>query len=145
RILDQARTYLAELPPSTSGRGDAAARHLVRDFGLTADEARPLLADFNLRCQPRWDDDELERRLEEADDYDGPRGTALVTLANCDPARAALSMTAIVRFLFAVTDSWPKRVGPVLFVRGADYEPVELKGEADLFGWIHGQFGFGRV
>jgi hypothetical protein len=69
--VEQARAYLANVPPAVAGRGghDATyrvARLLVNDFGLSEVEAWPLLSEFNGRCVPPWSEDELRRKLRSA-------------------------------------------------------------------------------
>lgn len=69
--VPRARAYLAALPAAVSGEGghDAtfrAACAAVVDFGLSQDEARPLLAEYNARCVPPWSEKELEHKLSDA-------------------------------------------------------------------------------
>ncbi|MDB5346820.1 MAG: hypothetical protein JWP89_5197 [Schlesneria sp.] len=71
QLANRARAYLAKVSPSISGQGghDAAltaACHLIRGFGLSIDEARPLMREFNQRCLPPWGDHEIEHKLESA-------------------------------------------------------------------------------
>jgi len=78
RIYRAAR-YLDGLAPAVSGQGghdqtfDAACA-LVVDFGLTKEQARPILATWNQRCEPPWSPAELEHKLDDADARPGPRG-----------------------------------------------------------------------
>lgn len=67
----RARAYLATLPPAISGqhghdRTFEAACRLVQGFGLLAEDALPLLREFNTRCQPPWSEEELRHKLEDA-------------------------------------------------------------------------------
>ena len=60
--------YLAKIPAAISGqRGHDRTFHaacvLVKGFGLTVDEARPFLAEWNERCVPPWSAAELEHKL----------------------------------------------------------------------------------
>lgn len=71
-LIERARRYLSAMPPAISGAGGhdatfAAACALVKGFGLSVDEARPLLKEFNARCDPPWSDRELEHKLTQAD------------------------------------------------------------------------------
>ena len=82
--IERARRYLAALPPAVSGSGghDAtfhAACVLVHGFGLTLDEARPILHEWNARCLPPWHPADLEHKLVSAvaTPTDRPRGYLL--------------------------------------------------------------------
>lgn len=77
----RAAAYLATIPPAVSGqRGHDRTFHaacvLVKGFGLTLGEARPLLREWNDRCAPPWSAAELEHKLKSADAApdDRPRG-----------------------------------------------------------------------
>lgn len=65
-------TYLSRIPPAVSGeRGHDRTFHvacvLVKGFGLSIDEARPFLLEWNQRCLPPWGPKELEHKLRSAD------------------------------------------------------------------------------
>jgi putative DNA primase/helicase len=67
----RAAAYLARIPGAVSGqRGHDQTFHaacvLVKGFGLTIDEARPLLHDWNKSCAPPWNSAELEHKLKSA-------------------------------------------------------------------------------
>ena len=47
-------------------------------------------------------------------------------------------VAAIAGHLFRVTNNWPKRVGPQLFVQGDDVRPFILGSTDSLFAWIGG-------
>ncbi len=69
--LARATAYLAKIPPATSGqRGHDRTFHtacvLVQGFDLTIDQARPLLQQWNLGCDPPWSPAELEHKLRDA-------------------------------------------------------------------------------
>jgi hypothetical protein len=71
-VDELARRYLEKIPPAVSGQGGhdqtfKAACALVKGFDLTVDQARPLLAEYNKRCQPEWSTAELEHKLTSAD------------------------------------------------------------------------------
>jgi hypothetical protein len=53
--------------------------------------------------------------------------------------RIGLAAPDIARRLFDITGGWPKRVGKMLFTKGADGKPLWLEGADDLFGWICSQ------
>ena len=62
------RAYLARIPGAVSGqRGHDRTFHaacvLIKGFGLTVDQARPLLREWNRRCVPPWSAAELEHKL----------------------------------------------------------------------------------
>jgi hypothetical protein len=70
--IARARAYLATKDVSISGKGGhgncySAVRDMVWGFDLTIAEVRPLLGEWNARCQPPWSDAELEHKLSEAD------------------------------------------------------------------------------
>lgn len=71
RRFDRALAYLEKLPSAISGAGghDATWRAtlaLVRGFELPSAVALDLLRVFNLRCEPRWSDRELEHKVAQA-------------------------------------------------------------------------------
>lgn len=81
-ITERAARYLAEIPPAISGQGGhnqtfRAACVLVIGFNLSVDDAMPLLAEWNTRCQPPWTEKELLHKLESADKQPGERGEML--------------------------------------------------------------------
>ena len=72
KIIDRAAKYQAKMPPAISGQGGQdvtfhAACELFR-FGLTDSEARDVFADFNSRCEPPWNDKDIDRKLGDARD-----------------------------------------------------------------------------
>lgn len=68
---ERAVAYLAKLPPAVAGNGGhratfAASCRLV-EFGLTMDQALPLLAAWNeTHCFPPWDEHQLRHKLADA-------------------------------------------------------------------------------
>lgn len=69
--IRRARTYLAKVDGAIAGNGGhnrtfRAACVLAQKFGLTYDEAWPLLAEWNLRCEPQWSLTELRHKLMDA-------------------------------------------------------------------------------
>lgn len=78
-IQERAARYLACVDPAIAGQGGhnqtfRAACSLVLGFGLSVDEAMPLLAEYNTRCEPQWSEKELLHKLESADKQTGERG-----------------------------------------------------------------------
>lgn len=67
----RARAYMAKVPPAIDGQGGdphtfCQACRMLRMFGLTPDEAYPVLAEWNERCVPPWPEKDLRRKLTEA-------------------------------------------------------------------------------
>ena len=74
-----ARNYIAECPPSISGNGghNAAFRVacvLVNGFDLPITTAKQLFQEYNQRCQPQWNDNEIDHKLNEASKAPCPEG-----------------------------------------------------------------------
>jgi hypothetical protein len=72
--IERARRYLARVPPAIAGEhGDVhtfrVCCRLVRGFALDDDAALGLLADWNTRCRPPWNDDDLRDKLRRARRY----------------------------------------------------------------------------
>ena len=74
RVVEQARRYVTKMPSAISGqRGHNAlllvASRIVVGFNIpaTSDSALQLMLEFNERCAPPWSDDDLRRKLKEAD------------------------------------------------------------------------------
>jgi putative DNA primase/helicase len=81
-VLDRARKYLAKVPPAISGQGGHNATYhaacvLAHGFALSAEEAKPLLLEWNTTCQPPWSAEELDHKLADAAQAEGPRGELL--------------------------------------------------------------------
>jgi putative DNA primase/helicase len=53
---------------------------LIKGFGLTVSEARPILTEWNAQCEPPWSAGEIEHKLNDADEKpdDKPRGFLFV-------------------------------------------------------------------
>lgn len=70
-VVERAHAYLNEIPPAIAGQNghDAAykaALRLVQDFGLSLDQARPIMTEYSARCSPPWSDSEIEHKLNDA-------------------------------------------------------------------------------
>lgn len=70
-VLSNARSYLLKMDPAIAGQGGhnatfRAATALTEGFGLSVNEAFPLLAEWNQTCQPPWTESELIHKLEGA-------------------------------------------------------------------------------
>ena len=153
-VVRRADAYVAKMPPAVSGQGGhgktfAVACRLLRDFGLTVEEARPVLQDYNRRCLPPWESWELDHKLEDADDFTGIRGLYLVEFSNYLETEAGgrsgwsekvgYSAPLIAENLFGITDGWPRMAGGALFVPGPDFKPTWLSDHKELFAWIYGE------
>jgi hypothetical protein len=71
RLLGRAGRYLAKVPPAVSGQGGHArtfktACRLVRLFGLTREEVKSLLRDWNRTCVPPWSEADLDHKADDA-------------------------------------------------------------------------------
>ncbi|MGE0536613.1 MAG: bifunctional DNA primase/polymerase [Pirellulales bacterium] len=69
--VTRAAAYIATIPGAVSGQGGHAATFrvaciLVQRFGLSVEQAYPLLLVWNAKCEPNWKPQELRRKLEEA-------------------------------------------------------------------------------
>jgi hypothetical protein len=72
--MERARRYVDRVPPAITGQhGDLhtfrVCCRLVRGFALDDDEAIAVLATWNARCQPPWNDAELRDKLRRARRY----------------------------------------------------------------------------
>jgi P4 family phage/plasmid primase-like protien len=81
-VKRRARLYLDKVPPAVSGQGGhnqtfRAACVLVQGFNLSAEEAMPLLKEWNESCQPPWAGKELLHKLRSAEKQPGERGRLL--------------------------------------------------------------------
>ncbi|MBS0207529.1 MAG: DUF3987 domain-containing protein [Planctomycetes bacterium] len=81
-VAERARLYLQHVDPAVSGQNGhnttfRAACALVVGFGLTPEQAYPLLVEWNGRCQPPWNEKELRHKLASADKEAGERGHLL--------------------------------------------------------------------
>lgn len=82
-IVERARRYVAKLPASISGHGGhnhlyRAAVVVVKGFGIDdEDEALEILLEFNRRCVPRWSENELVHKIQEAQKADADDGFLL--------------------------------------------------------------------
>jgi hypothetical protein len=131
RAQQRAAAYLAKVPAAVTGQGGdrqtyAAACTLVVRFGLSPEQAFPLLLQWNRKCRPPWTEDDLRRKLQVAAKEPGPRGELLkpVTtttmpltdegnaLANVAPTWANMYDTGLIdpsrAELFAVVGKLPR-------------------------------------
>lgn len=81
-VVQRASAYVDRMPAAISGQGGHSqtfkvACTLVIGFGLSIDEAYPIMQRYSARCQPPWSDREILHKLRDADSKPGPRGTKL--------------------------------------------------------------------
>jgi hypothetical protein len=70
-IIKRAKAYIEAMPPAIEGQGgDSAtfnvAKKLVHDFGLSVQDALPLMREYNARCIPPWNEKDLLYKLTKA-------------------------------------------------------------------------------
>lgn len=87
-VLQRARLYIKRFPPAVSKqRGHdttfRAACILVLGFGLNEQEAMAVISEWNLTCQPPWNERELLHKIQDADKQAGERNY----LRNTSPER----------------------------------------------------------
>ena len=101
-----------------------AACILINGFDLTVDQARPLLQEWNAKCQPEWSERELDHKLEDASqgDHNKPNGHLLENKGK-KPKRAAVQPVKAL----AEPTAQEKEVGG-----NGDISPIhEAKGQQD--------------
>ncbi len=81
-IMRRAAAYIGKMPPGISGAYGhtatwKAACALVGGFGLTAEQAFPLLAAYSQRCDPPWPESALWHKLHDAEKRCPTRGYLL--------------------------------------------------------------------
>jgi RecA-family ATPase len=99
-VLDQVRRYLDKIPPAVSGAGGhnqtfRVACVLVQGFGLSPDEARPLMHEYSARCQPPWNEKDIDHKLRDAERAPNPKGHAYL-LKNSGGLEASPARTSTV-------------------------------------------------
>lgn len=77
-LAPRIRKYLAAVPGAVSGRGGhndtlRVCGHIVHGYDLTPDEAWEFLAEWNAKCEPPWEENDLRRKLDEAKANPGDR------------------------------------------------------------------------
>jgi hypothetical protein len=81
-VIARARAYIGTMPPAISGQNGhhqtfKVACKLVVGFGLSVNEAMPLMQEYSERCEPPWSEAEIRHKLDDAEKEPGPRGTLL--------------------------------------------------------------------
>lgn len=78
--IERAAAYVEKMPQAVSGSGGhnqtfAVTCALLKGFDLTISEARPILQEYNRRCDPPWSEAEIEHKLVSAEGSpDGEKG-----------------------------------------------------------------------
>jgi len=66
-LIDRARAYISKMDAAIEGSGGDAQTFIVAcklvEFGLSFDEALRVISEYNQRCQPKWEDKALARKL----------------------------------------------------------------------------------
>lgn len=104
----RARAYLAKLPPAISGQHGHAATFTAAcrlvEFGLSFEQALPLLAEWNqTHCRPPWTAHELRHKLRDAFRKTAPRPEFTATPSPGDRVQRA-SLSCAARFEFEPTE-----------------------------------------
>ncbi len=79
-VFERARKYVAKMQPAISGSGGhnstwSVALVLSKGFGLTENETFDILwSDYNPRCQPPWDEQDLRHKAASAAQASAPDG-----------------------------------------------------------------------
>lgn len=69
---EQANRYIQAIPGATSGAGGhnqtySVAMVAIEGFGLSRGDARQLLTEYSMRCQPPWTEREIKHKLDSAE------------------------------------------------------------------------------
>jgi len=81
--VERARRYARKIPIAVSGSGGhdvtiRAACLVARGFDLSEDEAFAVLSEWNRRCEPPWDANDLRRKIAQTlDRGEAPKGFLL--------------------------------------------------------------------
>jgi hypothetical protein len=70
-VIECARRYVARMPPAISRQGGhqatwAVAQVVFRGFSLSEADGRPIMEEYNQRCQPPWSEKELDHKIRQA-------------------------------------------------------------------------------
>lgn len=73
-VLRRARAHIDATPPAVEGEGGDAHTFrlccaLTRGFDLSEDDAFELLREWNARCEPKWDSQDLRVKIKNAREY----------------------------------------------------------------------------
>ena len=86
-IIRLCRQYVAQCSPAIEGQnGDKktfrVARIIFHDYGLSEEEGRPILEQYNQRCLPPWDDKALQHKVDVAIAHTGTKPKGWRRIAN---------------------------------------------------------------
>ena len=81
-LEQRVRKYLEKVPGAVEGDGGDCATYrvaciLVLEFNLAPEDALPLFLEWNQKCEPPWEVQDLQRKLESADSERSERGRLL--------------------------------------------------------------------
>jgi hypothetical protein len=81
-VVERARAYVGRIPGAVSGQGGHNATFhvaccLILGFGLSVNDAFPILTDWNQSCVPPWTEADLMHKLDGANAMPGERGHLL--------------------------------------------------------------------
>ena len=135
--IERARKYLEKCDPSIDGQHGhhrllRAASVLINDFRLTDGEAFDLLLnDFNPRCEPRWKEHDIRRKIAESKRNPPNRpakGARTGSSAASSPAVDQRDETTNL-----TVESWPEPIDPTAFhgVAGDIVRKIDPHSEAD--------------
>jgi hypothetical protein len=141
-VQRRARRYIAHVPPAVEEQGGdrltyTVACRLVLGFGLSVDQALPLLQEYSLRCSPPWSEAELLHKLERADQEPGERGYLL----HCLHGEGVWAMPRPGTPQAGPAGANPAAAGPTALERVRDFGMID-PARAKLFELIgaHGLF-----
>jgi hypothetical protein len=139
RILNRAAAYVAKMPSAISGQGGhdqtfAVACALVLGFGLTVDEAWPIMEVYNERCEPPWTDKELLHKLTDADKKPDERGYLLSGTGQ--PSNDSRPVIVITTDEYKVNDAAVNALAaePGIYQRGSNLVHVVREPEQNIDG-----------
>ena len=81
-VRARAAGYLRKIPPAKTGQSGGTrtletVMKVLTSFDLNQSEAFEVVKEWNQACDPPWTDEDLMRKISEADKIAGPRGTLL--------------------------------------------------------------------
>ena len=133
RVMARARAYVAKCPPAVSGSNGhgqllSVTCALWNGFALEAEDALEILREYNLTCDPPWEEKDLRHKVRQAEEkiqHRQPRGHLL---GSESPARKAPPYESAEPSLSTVWKVTPKPLPAALQMSTA---PVEAPTLAD--------------
>ena len=128
-VEERARRYVDKMSPAISGSGGHTATLkvalvLVRGFELDTATAMTVMREFNLRCDPPWDERDLERKVDQAAKSTKVPLGYLLTETSTRSHSASVQTSTHVRQAVAVVDTTGNYGGDLAAFLGDD-EPDE--------------------